>query len=108
MSHHQALQDLVNVLGRVAQQRQLIQERKIMNTRDFVYWLQGHLELGEVTGITASKVKMIRDHLELAIRAEASAKYLDDEMTRARIAKIYSEAGHHYSSPNSHSEPAGC
>jgi hypothetical protein len=35
-----------------------------MNERDFVYWLNGLMELGEPETLNAKQVQMIKDHLK--------------------------------------------
>lgn len=66
-----------------------------MNSRDFVYWLRGYLELSKTTGITQEKLTTISNHLTLAIQTEADAKRLSEDYDRARIAKMLGEAGAH-------------
>ena len=40
-----------------------------MNERDFVYWLQGFLELREdKSGLTARQVSVIQDHISLVFK----------------------------------------
>jgi hypothetical protein len=43
-----------------------------MTPRDFVYWLNGYLELGdsELTGIPPLQVRIIQDHLKLVFQKE--------------------------------------
>ena len=43
-----------------------------MTPRDFVYWLNGYLELGdaEISGIPPLQVQMIQDHLKLVFQKE--------------------------------------
>ena len=36
-----------------------------MTPRDFCYWLQGHLEIGEVNELDAAQIAMIKKHLAL-------------------------------------------
>lgn len=38
-----------------------------MTPENFVYWLQGHLELNEKGGLTAQQVKVIREHVALVL-----------------------------------------
>lgn len=64
-----------------------------MNSRDFVYWLRGYLELTEVTGITEKQIRTINNHLTLAIQTEADAKQLSADYDHARITKMLHEAG---------------
>lgn len=38
-----------------------------MNERDFIYWLRGLLEGGNVNTLTEEQVKTIKDHLALVV-----------------------------------------
>lgn len=38
-----------------------------MNERDFVYWLQGYLELSNTQFLSSEQVKIIQDHLSLVL-----------------------------------------
>ncbi len=81
-----------------------------MNSRDFVYWLRGYLEHSDSSGVTASQMRTINNHLALAIQTEADAKRLSEDYDRARIAKMLSEAGANdiaYGMSQRH-PPAGC
>src|ERR1700722_16349532 len=39
-----------------------------MKSRDFVYWLQGYLEISEEAALTKEQVKLIRKHLALVFK----------------------------------------
>jgi hypothetical protein len=91
MSKQVLLQALVDGIRRLAIEQQ--QGLTPMNSRDFVYWLRGYLEVSKPTGITQEKLNIIGNHLQLAIQTEAEAKRLEDDMTRARMAKMLAEAG---------------
>lgn len=39
-----------------------------MNSENFVYWLQGALELGQQTDLTPAQVKIVQDHLNLVLK----------------------------------------
>lgn len=41
-----------------------------MNERDFVYWLNGFLEVGNPKTLNATQVKQIKDHLKLVMKKE--------------------------------------
>lgn len=46
-----------------------------MTARDFVYWLQGYFELGGgADGLSRDQVKMVKDHLGLVFKHEASSE----------------------------------
>lgn len=38
-----------------------------MTERDFIYWLQGFLELSNASSMTPEQIKMIKDHLALVM-----------------------------------------
>ena len=38
-----------------------------MNDRDFIYWLQGFLEIADPNTLTAKQVQIIKDHLSLVL-----------------------------------------
>jgi len=41
-----------------------------MSPEQFVYWLQGALELGRVTSLDEEQVMVIQDHLNLVLKKE--------------------------------------
>lgn len=40
-----------------------------MQPRDFVYWLQGFMEIADPQTMTPDQIKMIKDHLEYVFKA---------------------------------------
>lgn len=38
-----------------------------MNERDFIYWLQGYLELSNASELTAEQVQIVKDHIKLVM-----------------------------------------
>ena len=38
-----------------------------MNERDFIYWLQGFLELSGASELNSDQVKIIKDHIDLVM-----------------------------------------
>lgn len=38
-----------------------------MNERDFIYWLQGFLEISNTNKLTENQVKMIKEHIALVL-----------------------------------------
>lgn len=38
-----------------------------MSERDFIYWLQGFLELSEVKAMDEKQVQIVKDHLKLVM-----------------------------------------
>ncbi len=52
-----------------------------MTPREFCYWLQGHIEIGEPKALTEEQVKMIKRHLDLVftnVSAERD-RFLDNK-----------------------------
>lgn len=39
-----------------------------MEAKDFVYWLQGALELGQLKELNETQVKIVQDHLNLVLK----------------------------------------
>jgi hypothetical protein len=39
-----------------------------MEARDFVYWMQGALELGQLKELNETQVKIVQDHLNLVLK----------------------------------------
>lgn len=54
-----------------------------MQSRDFVYWLQGFLEVasadGEIPTLTPNQIKMIQKHLNLVFKHEIDPGFNDLE-----------------------------
>jgi hypothetical protein len=53
-----------------------------MTPENFVYWLQGFMELGDPSGLDAVQVQTIRDHLELVMEKQTPVRtvaYSDTE-----------------------------
>jgi hypothetical protein len=45
-----------------------------MTPENFVYWLQGFMELGDPSGLDAVQVQTIRDHLELVMEKQTPVR----------------------------------
>lgn len=45
-----------------------------MTPRDFVFWLQGHMEINNPEIITAAQAEMIKDHLDITLAEMAKKK----------------------------------
>lgn len=45
-----------------------------MTAEQFVYWLQGALELGTVTTLDSIQVQIIQDHLDLVLKKETPVR----------------------------------
>lgn len=43
-----------------------------MTPKEFCYWLSGYMELAEGCDLTAGKVKIIKQHLDLVMKNESS------------------------------------
>lgn len=41
-----------------------------MNERDFIYWLQGFLELSEAESLNEKQIQIVKDHIELVLKKE--------------------------------------
>ena len=110
LNRQEALLDLTDAIKRLALQRQQENESKRMNSRDFMYWLNGYLELSETTGLTNSKLSVVRQHLKLAIETEAQETHLVNQERSALIDKMRNESGvpHHNSAYSRQHAPAGC
>lgn len=48
-----------------------------MTSRDFCYWLQGYFELGLVTSLSETQVKVIRNHLAMVFKHEIDPSHGD-------------------------------
>ena len=102
----QAMKRLICVLRQVAQQK----ESKRMNARDLMYWLQGELELTGVKGMTESKVKIIQQHVQLAINEEVRLDRLKEMAIETENLKAKAElrsVGGGYEHRD-YGPPAGC
>lgn len=44
-----------------------------MTTKDFCYWLQGFIEVGDPKTITEGQLKVIKEHLSLVFRHEVKS-----------------------------------
>lgn len=53
-----------------------------MTPENFVYWLQGHLELSEKGGLTAQQVKVIREHIALVLQKVTSPATGDGSLAK--------------------------
>ncbi len=106
---HQSLTNLAQALRNLAAARRQ-EERHLMNSRDFMYWLRGFMERNGSNCITSQNVNDINRHLNLAIQTEAEAKRLTEDYDRARIAKMLheAEAGDTYQRMAHRGPPAGC
>lgn len=55
-----------------------------MTERDFVYWLQGWLEIANPEAITPAQVQCIKDHMALVLtKVTPSVNYRDAQTPRA-------------------------
>ena len=110
LNRQEALRELTDALKRLALQRQQEFERQPMNSRDFMYWLNGYLELSETTGLTQSKLSVVRQHLKLAIQTEAEEKHLAMQERSAQVDKLRGEANtqHYRPAYGRDHAPAGC
>jgi hypothetical protein len=47
-----------------------------MNERDFVYWLNGYLELTGETSLSPAQVQIVKDHLNLVLDKKTPSREL--------------------------------
>jgi hypothetical protein len=50
-----------------------------MTSRDFCYWLQGLLELGEVTEFNSKQVEILKNHLAMVFVHEIDPSFGDKQ-----------------------------
>ena len=71
-----------------------------MTSRDFVYWLQGFFELGEVDTLNSKQVKTIKNHLNMVFVHE-----IDPSMGDQKMQDILNEIHKEDNSSNENSFP---
>lgn len=54
-----------------------------MTSRDFVYWLQGFMELQDPQGLTTAQVKVLKNHLAMVFKHEIDPSNGDKEHNKA-------------------------
>jgi hypothetical protein len=52
-----------------------------MTERDFCYWLQGLMEVGNPTTLNEDQVKVIKEHLQLVFKQDPKIKQLMEDLT---------------------------
>jgi hypothetical protein len=52
-------------------------ERKIMEAISFVYWLQGYLELSNVTELDTDELAIVKEHIALVLKKVTPPPALD-------------------------------
>ena len=50
-----------------------------MTSRDFVYWLQGHLEIAEPETLDKKQLDIVKKHLALVFKHEIDPSYGDSK-----------------------------
>jgi hypothetical protein len=60
-----------------------------MQSRDFVYWLQGYLEIADPKGITPEQLKIVRNHLALVFKHEIDPA-MGDKQHQNTLSNIHS------------------
>ena len=61
-----------------------------MESRDFVYWLQGFFEVAEPKQLNARQVQLIRAHLNLVFKHEIDPS-MGSEEHRQELQKVHDE-----------------
>lgn len=65
-----------------------------MQDRDFIYWLQGYLELSEANiGLTLRQVEIIKDHIALVMKKETPPRQQLDFYERLRQSQGVAQGG---------------
>lgn len=60
-----------------------------MTSRDFVYWLQGFLEInGEPTVLSIKQVQIIQNHLNMVFKHEIDPSF-GDEKAQTELSEIH-------------------
>lgn len=54
-----------------------------MTERDFIYWLNGFLELSGAKALDERQVQIIKDHLKLVLKKETPSYLLGTTLTTA-------------------------
>jgi len=61
-----------------------------MNSKDFVYWLQGFFELSEPNkALTPEQVQIIKNHLKLVFLYEIDPSYSDNKIVQQIFQNIH-------------------
>jgi len=63
-----------------------------MTSRDFCFWLQGLLELGEVTELTPKQVEILKNHLSLVFVHEIDPSF-GDQQKQDKLNNLYGQHG---------------
>jgi len=63
-----------------------------MQSRDFVFWLQGFFELQDPKELTEDQVNMVKRHLALVFKYEIDPSYTDDEKLQEELQNIHDGA----------------
>lgn len=66
-----------------------------MNSRDFVYWLQGALEIFDPKeGLTKEQLAVVKKHLNLVFKHEIDPSY-GDEKHQAKLNEVHGSSSTH-------------
>lgn len=60
-----------------------------MTSRDFCYWLQGYLEIGETKTMSTKQVACVQKHLNLVFKHEIDPS-MGDEKEQKKLNEIHS------------------
>ena len=56
-----------------------------MSPENFIYWLQGFLEIQNPQNITETQVQIIKDHIALVLKKETPVRTLEDMAKKYNI-----------------------
>lgn len=79
----------MGLLPQTIQQRHPQKER-IMEPRDFTYWLKGFFEISGATELTDKQVLIIQDHLNLVFKKETPDRS-DDSLDKLRFDEPFND-----------------
>lgn len=63
-----------------------------MSSRDFIYWLQGFLEISDAKELTEKQTEVVKRHLALVFKHEIDPSYSSDPKVQEELNMIHSGA----------------
>ena len=76
-----------------------------MTSRDFCYWLQGHLEIGNPKVITESELLVIKNHLNMVFVHEIDPSHSDDFEIQKKLSAIHNKLNTSEVDPSKNNPP---